>query len=262
MHDLAENTQEILCPGWGIFNSLLTLVQQLTFLFPADQQELDWLKEMSSTLKCTINLRNPPLLQPWPKNRCLSCLQLLERQPEVVGKGPAKQKAAGCGIAGKKAIYLTLTEEEMENPILLKSIQVNQNKIQNIKQEGAHKARHLNCSVCGSHVPLAQDKRCATWGKSKTQTPFSTHKYHDHVRSFWKNKISQSWCYRLLFNFLINQWSRTSFRVEIKPLYCTGFSNHRESDDFIKISSTGKTYSECGTDVSQSWWGVYSINLS
>lgn len=51
-------------------------------------------------------------------------MQELERQHEMVGKGPAKQKAAGCSIVGKKAVSPTLPEEENENPILLKEVQV------------------------------------------------------------------------------------------------------------------------------------------
>lgn len=42
----------------------------------------------------------------------------------MVGKGPEKQKAAGCGIVGKKGVSPTLPEEENENPILLKEVQV------------------------------------------------------------------------------------------------------------------------------------------
>lgn len=46
----------------------------------------------------------------------------------MVSKGPAKQKAAGWGIVGKKAASFTLPGEENENPILLNEVQVVQLK--------------------------------------------------------------------------------------------------------------------------------------
>jgi len=53
-------------------------------------------------------------------------LQKLQRQLEVISKGPVKQKATGCGTAGKKAFSPPLPEKENENPILLKGLQVAQ----------------------------------------------------------------------------------------------------------------------------------------
>lgn len=44
----------------------------------------------------------------------------------MICKGPVKQKAAGCGIVGKKAVSPPLPEEKNENPILFKGVQVAQ----------------------------------------------------------------------------------------------------------------------------------------
>lgn len=46
----------------------------------------------------------------------------------MVSKGPVKQKTAGWGIVGKKAVSLTLPGEENENPISLNEAQVVQLK--------------------------------------------------------------------------------------------------------------------------------------
>jgi len=48
----------------------------------------------------------------------------MRERPEAVGEGPAKQNAADCSVAGKKAVSPTLPEGENENPILLKEVRV------------------------------------------------------------------------------------------------------------------------------------------
>lgn len=60
------------------------------------------------------------------KEQVSNFLQKLKRQLEVINKGPVKQKAAGCGIAGKKTFSTPLPEKKNENPILLKGVQVAQ----------------------------------------------------------------------------------------------------------------------------------------